>query len=79
MRLGISANQLRTLRPVDLAGILHGLSRDAGRQVVSLAEPVTAAAALSSLRPDAREALLGQLDPADRARLTALIAHGPDQ
>ena len=74
MRLGISANQLRTLRPVEIAAILHQLSRDASSQVVTLAEPVTAAAALSALRPDARDALLAQLDEPDRARLAALIA-----
>ena len=79
MRLAISANQLRTLGPVQVAEILRQLSRDAGTQAVTLAEPVTAAAALASLRPDARDALLGQLDPADRARLEALIAKRPGE
>ena len=79
MRLGVPASQLRTMSSVDLAAVLHQLSRDASTQVVTLAEPVTAAAALSSLRPDARAALLAQLDPADRARLEALIANGNDR
>lgn len=79
MRLGVSANQVRTLGPVEIASVLRELNRDASTQVVSLAEPLTAAAALSSLRPDAREALLRQLDPADQARLEALIKEGADR
>jgi len=79
IRLAISADDLQTMGPVEVARVLAELGRDASAQLVSMTEPVTAAAALRSLRPDARDALLEALDPTDRARLDALIAKGPER
>ena len=79
LRLAVSAEELQAMRPVEVARILSELGRDASSQLVSLAEPVTAAAALRSLRPDARDALLQALDPADRARLEALLPQEPER
>ena len=74
IRLAVSADDLQAMRAVEVARVLSELGRDASSQLVSLAEPVTAAAALQSLRPDARDALLEALDPDDRVRLEALIS-----
>ena len=77
LRLAVSAGELQAMGPVEVARVLPELGRDARSQLVRLAEPLTAAAALESLHPDARDALLSALGPADRTRLEALIAEEP--
>jgi len=78
IRLAVSADDLQAMGPVEVARVLAELGRDASSQLVTMAEPVTAAAALRSLRPDARRALLETLDPTDRARLQALVGDESD-
>jgi hypothetical protein len=79
LRLGVRATDLHTMSSSEIADVLTQLGRDSSTQLVSLSEPMTAAAALSSLRPDAREALLDQLDESSRTRLNALLPEADDR
>jgi len=51
---------------------MEELGRNQQSGLIASARP-TAAAALSSLDPAARDALLAELDPADQRRLRALV------
>jgi hypothetical protein len=73
LQLGRSAAQLKELRGPEVAALLSGLSRHQQAQVVAMAHPSAAAEALRQLDPDHREALLAELDEADRARLRAML------
>ncbi|HVN51941.1 MAG TPA: hypothetical protein VMT43_10935, partial [Acidimicrobiales bacterium] len=77
VRLGVSAHELRTMGPAEIAELLRQLDRNSSSQLVALSESVSAAEALRSLRPDARQALVDALLPADRARLEALLEEEP--
>jgi Mg/Co/Ni transporter MgtE len=71
--LGRSAAQLKELRGPEVAALLSDLSRHQQAQLVAMAHPSAAAEALSQLDSDQREALLAELDEADRARLRAML------
>jgi sporulation protein YlmC with PRC-barrel domain len=73
LQLGRSAAQLKELRGPEVAALLSGLSRHQQAQLVAMAHPSAAAEALRQLDPDHREALLAELDEADRARLRAML------
>jgi sporulation protein YlmC with PRC-barrel domain len=73
LQLGLSAAQLKELRGPEVAALLANLSRHNQAQLVAMAQPSSAAEALRQLDPDHREALLAELDEADRARLRAML------
>jgi sporulation protein YlmC with PRC-barrel domain len=73
LQLGRSAAQLKELRGPEVAALLSDLSRHQQAQVVAAAHPSSAVEALRQLDPDHREALLAELDEADRARLRAML------
>src|SRR4029077_20706233 len=70
---GRSAAQLRELRGPEVVALLADLNRHQQVQLVAMAHPSAAAEALRQLDPDHREALLAELDEADRARLRAML------
>ncbi|HUO40018.1 MAG TPA: hypothetical protein VMU34_20225 [Mycobacterium sp.] len=74
MQLDASAAQLKKLRANDVAAILADLPRNQQAQLTALASPAAAAEALAQLDADHREALLGELDAPNRAKLQALLA-----
>jgi Mg/Co/Ni transporter MgtE len=71
--LGRSAAQLKELRGPEVVALLADLNRHQQAQLVAMAHPSAAAEALRQLDPDHREALLAELDEADRARLRAML------
>jgi magnesium transporter len=73
LQLGSSAAQLKELRGPEVAALLSGLNRHQQAQLVAMAQPSAAAEALRQIDPDHREALLAELDEADRARLRAML------
>jgi hypothetical protein len=76
LQLGRSAAQLKKLRAGDVASLLGGLGRPQQAELLTVTHPLSAAAALSQLGPDHRQALLAVLDPIERARLAALLDGG---
>ncbi|MGZ4525770.1 MAG: hypothetical protein ACXVX7_04770 [Mycobacterium sp.] len=74
VQLGDSAATLRTLRAKEVTAILAGLPRAQQAELAVLAQPAATAEALAEMDPEHREALLGELDEPDRARLQALLA-----
>ena len=73
LQLGLSVAQLKELRGPEVAALLAGLSRQNQAKLVAMAHPSAAAEALRQLDSDHREALLAELDEADRARLRAMM------
>jgi sporulation protein YlmC with PRC-barrel domain len=73
VRLAYPAAQLHKLRAKDVATLLGSLDRGPQAQLAAMADPSTAAKALADLDPPKLDALLSQLDAADRSRLTALM------
>jgi magnesium transporter len=73
LQLGRSAAQLKELRGPELAALLANLSLQKQGELVAVAHTSSSAEALSQLDPDHREALLAELDKADRARLRAML------
>ena len=68
-----AAAQLRKLRGPEVVALLSDLNRYQQVQLVAAAHPSSAAEALRQLDFDHREALLAELDDADRARLRAML------
>jgi magnesium transporter len=73
LQLGLSAAQLKELRGPEVVALLADLSRHNQAQLVAMAHPTAAAEALRQLDSDHREALLAELDEADRSRLRAML------
>ena len=73
LQLGRSAAQLKELRGPEVVALLSDLNRHQQAQLVAMAHPSAAAEALRQLDSDHREALLAELDDADRARLRAML------
>jgi hypothetical protein len=73
LQLGLSATQVKELRGPEVAALLADLSWHNQAQLVAMADPSSAGDALRQLDPDHREALLAELDEADRARLRAML------
>jgi sporulation protein YlmC with PRC-barrel domain len=73
LQLGRSVAQLRELRGPEVAALLSDLSRHQQAQLFAMAHPSAAVEALRQLDSDHREALLAELDEADRARLRAML------
>ena len=73
LQSGCAAAQLRELRGPEVAALLADLSRHKQAELVAMAHPSSAVEALRQLDSDHREALLAELDVADRARLRARL------
>ncbi len=73
LQSGCAAAQLRELRGPEVVTLLADLSRHNQAELVAMAHPSAAAEALRQLDSDHREALLAELDVADRARLRARL------
>jgi magnesium transporter len=73
LQSGCAAAQLRELRGQEVAALLADLSRHKQAELVAMAHPSSAVEALRQLDSDHREALLAELDVADRARLRAML------
>jgi sporulation protein YlmC with PRC-barrel domain len=73
LQLGLSAAQLKELRGPEVAALLSDLNRCQQAELVAAAHPSSAVEALRQLDSDHREALLAELDEADRARLRAML------
>ena len=76
LRLGSPAAELRKLRAKDVRGLLAELGRHQQAQLAALAQPSIVADALRQLQPPQLEALLAELDAADRDRLSILLSEG---
>lgn len=77
VRLGSPAADLHRLRTKDVAALLDsGLGRAQKAQLAALGDSTMVAAALRELEPAKLNALMSELDDADRTRLTALLAQG---
>ena len=59
--------------PAEVAALLSDLNRYQQAELVAAAHPSSAVEALRQLDSDHREALLAELDDADRARLRAML------
>lgn len=73
VQMAVPAAELQTLGAKQVAALLDGLGRPQQAQLASLAETSTAAQVLGGLQPAKLDALLGELDPTDQARLLALL------
>jgi hypothetical protein len=76
LQLRCAAAQLNELRGEQVLALLSDLGRHRQAQLVAAAHPSSAANALGQLDTDQREAVLAELDEADRARLLALLDGG---
>jgi Mg/Co/Ni transporter MgtE len=76
MQTASPAAALHRLRAKDVASLLPGLDRDGQVQLAQLADSSTAAQALADLEPAKRDALLAELDEADRAKLEGQLPRG---
>ena len=72
----LPAAALHRLRARDVAGLLAGLDRNSQAQLAGLAGTSAVAEALGDLEPAKKEALLGELDEADRAKLGGAATGG---
>jgi sporulation protein YlmC with PRC-barrel domain len=70
------AAALHTLRAKDVAGLLQGLDRPSQAQLAALADTSTAVDALRGMEPAKLDAVLAELDEADRTKLLGLLS-GP--
>jgi sporulation protein YlmC with PRC-barrel domain len=73
VRLSVPAARLNRLRAAEVAAVLAQLGRGEQAQVAALATSEAAAAALATLEPAQREALMAELSEPDRRRLMALL------
>ena len=73
IRLGAQSKDFHKLSARDVAAILSDLGRREQAQVATLVAPSAATAALRELSPHKREALLAELDHADRTRFLELL------
>jgi len=78
VQLGAPVAEIHKLRAGQVASLLQGLGRQQQAQLTALAESSTAAQALRGLDPGKREAILNELDAADRARLLASLSEKND-
>jgi sporulation protein YlmC with PRC-barrel domain len=76
VQIAYPAAQLHRLRAREVAGLLSGLDRAGQTQLAELADTPTVAEALADLDPAKVDALLGELDEADRAKLRGLLSKG---
>jgi hypothetical protein len=76
MQTASPAAALHMLRANDVARLLSGLDRNGQVQLAQLADSSTAAQAVADLEPAKRDALLAELDEADRAKLEGQPARG---
>jgi sporulation protein YlmC with PRC-barrel domain len=76
MQTAHPATELHRLRAKDVAGLLAGLDRNRQAQLAALADTSTVAQALGDLEPAKVDALLAELDDADRAKLLAKLPEG---
>lgn len=79
VRMAVSAGDLHTLGPAEVAAVLAELGRGQQSQLVTLTDPTTAAAALSGMRLGPRKALLAGLARQPRATLEALLPEETDR
>jgi CBS domain-containing protein len=77
VRLRSSHDELRRLRPGELADLLEDLGRDARQELLASLEPGKAADALEEMDPEELEALLRETPPEDAAALIARME--PDE
>jgi CBS domain-containing protein len=77
LRLRTSHDQLRRLRPGELADLLEDLGRDARQELLASLEPDQAADALEEMDPEELGALLRETPPEDAAALVARME--PDE
>jgi CBS domain-containing protein len=77
LRLRASGDELRRLRPGELADLLEDLGRDARRELLASLEPEAAADALEEMDPEELEALLRETPPEEAAPLVAKME--PDE
>ena len=77
VRLRASQQELRRLRPGELADLLEDLGRDARQELLASLEPETAADALEEMDPEELGALLRETPPEDAAALVARME--PDE
>ncbi|MBV9660412.1 MAG: magnesium transporter [Acidimicrobiales bacterium] len=75
--LRASQNELRRLRPGELADLLEDLGRDARQELLASLEPEQAADALEEMDPEELEALLRETPPEEAAALVARME--PDE
>jgi sporulation protein YlmC with PRC-barrel domain len=76
MQTAVPATDLHKLRAKDVATLLGGLDRDGQAQLTGLADSSTVAQALGDLEPAQLDALLADLDEADRAKLEGQLPGG---
>ena len=76
IRTTVPAAALHRLRARDVANLLAALDRSSQAQLTGLAGTSAVAEALGDLEPAKKEALLAELDEADRAKLEALLTGG---
>jgi PRC-barrel domain len=77
MQTAYAAGALHTLRAKDVAALLRGLDRPSQAQLAALADTSTAAAALRGMEPAQLDAVLAELDEADRTKLLGLLSGPP--
>ena len=77
VRLRASHDELRRLRPGELADLLEDLGRDARQELLASLEPEKAADALEEMDPDELGALLRETPPEEAAALVARME--PDE
>lgn len=77
VRLRASHDELRRLRPGELADLLEDLGRDARQELLASLEPEQAADALEEMDPEELEALLRETPPEDAAAIVAKME--PDE
>jgi CBS domain-containing protein len=77
VRLRASHDELRRLRPGELADLLEDLGRDARQELLASLEPDKAADALEEMDPEELGALLRETPPQDAAALVARME--PDE
>ena len=73
MQAAVPAASLHKLRAKDVAALLAGLDRNGQAQLTALADTPTVAEALRDLDPAKLDALLAELDDADRTKLEDLL------
>jgi CBS domain-containing protein len=77
VKLRASQDELRRLRPGELADLLEDLERDARQELLASLEPDRAADALEEMDPEDLEALLRETPPEEAAALVARME--PDE
>ena len=73
VQLAQPAAELHRLRAKDVVALLSGLGRGQQAQLATLANSSTVAEALGEIDPAKLDALLAELEPADQAKLLALM------